>query len=322
MNISVIGDSLVDITIPLSNTDQPPAFGKDLISNGEIICSPGGSGCNTTAHISSLLSSKYNLTLYTGFSSSESDIWRSTLIKQGEKAKFTLKNIALEDNYSTGSCVIFTNEVDHGFVTHQGAVGKLSLNHFNPFYSELSQSFHIHICGIFSMSLLRDNLLGLIKRIKENGFKGKISLDTNLDSRGIWKGKWMEALNEIDILFTNETEGKEISGFENRKEIIKFFLKKYEVKLLVLKIGKDGVLAGYWKDKEIKFVQRVTKEVKVIDQCGAGDAFCAGFLFKWIEKGDLESCLDYGNAAGGFVVSHYGAATELLSPEVFHQVKE
>ena len=49
--------------------------------------------------------------------------------------------------------------------------------------------------------------------------------------------------------------------------------------------------------------------VKVIDATGAGDAFNAGFLSKWLAKAPLTDCLDAGNACGAAAVQSRGGAS-------------
>ena len=46
--------------------------------------------------------------------------------------------------------------------------------------------------------------------------------------------------------------------------------------------------------------------VDVIDSVGAGDSFDAGFLHQWVRQAPLETCLAYGNLAGGLSVTRSG----------------
>ena len=49
-------------------------------------------------------------------------------------------------------------------------------------------------------------------------------------------------------------------------------------------------------------------EVEVLNVLGAGDAFCAGFLFGWVRGEDYGRCARYANACGALVVSRHGCS--------------
>ncbi len=84
------------------------------------------------------------------------------------------------------------------------------------------------------------------------------------------------------ILFANEFEGKEFTGREEPKEIIKGLLDYAETAVLTL--GAKGAIAAtrkgdYHFEKAIK--------TNPVDTTGAGDSFCAGFLHSYHSEGDI-----------------------------------
>jgi sugar/nucleoside kinase (ribokinase family) len=48
------------------------------------------------------------------------------------------------------------------------------------------------------------------------------------------------------------------------------------------------------------------QKVESVDAVGAGDSFDAGFLHRYLQGGDLESCLAAGNLAGAFSTTRPG----------------
>ena len=53
--------------------------------------------------------------------------------------------------------------------------------------------------------------------------------------------------------------------------------------------------------------------VNTIDTTGAGDAFCAGFICKLLEKSPITEALQFGNAAGAVATTKYGAMESMPS---------
>ncbi len=59
-----------------------------------------------------------------------------------------------------------------------------------------------------------------------------------------------------------------------------------------------------------KIVQPATAVEEVIDTTGAGDAYCAGFLFGWANDLSLEQCANYGTICATRVIQQVGARIE------------
>ena len=81
--------------------------------------------------------------------------------------------------------------------------------------------------------------------------------------------------------------------------------------------GTDNLWAVTRSDKGSVIVQRGEKVVQiatpveeVIDTTGAGDAYCAGFLFGWANDLSLEQCAQYGTLCATEVIQQLGARIE------------
>ena len=59
-----------------------------------------------------------------------------------------------------------------------------------------------------------------------------------------------------------------------------------------------------------KVVQTATPVEDVVDTTGAGDAYCAGFLFGWANELSLEQCARYGTLCATEVIQQVGARIE------------
>lgn len=76
--------------------------------------------------------------------------------------------------------------------------------------------------------------------------------------------------------------------------------------LTVIKSGTKGARARSRGDTAWR--HNATAPVKVLDATGAGDAFNAGFLTRWLEGAPLDQCLAKGNDCGAAAVSVVGGA--------------
>ena len=57
-------------------------------------------------------------------------------------------------------------------------------------------------------------------------------------------------------------------------------------------------------------VQEATRVEKVIDTTGAGDAYCAGFLYGWVHDKSLAECARAGTLCATAVIQQLGARIE------------
>src|SRR2546425_2341165 len=62
-------------------------------------------------------------------------------------------------------------------------------------------------------------------------------------------------------------------------------------------------------------------EIKVVDTCGSGDAFSAGFIHEYLRGKSLADCCRFGNLLGAVVAMQRGATTPVSFEEVRHFLK-
>jgi ribokinase len=107
----------------------------------------------------------------------------------------------------------------------------------------------------------------------------------------------------VDIVFPNRDEGQALTGERDPQAIAQELHERYGGAIVALKLDKDGcyVLA---KDHARHYP---TGNGPVVDATGAGDAFDAAFLARYLRAGDLAGAAELANAVGSWVVAHYGA---------------
>jgi ribokinase len=111
---------------------------------------------------------------------------------------------------------------------------------------------------------------------------------------------------ETYVMMPNGKELEQISGETDPKRGAAFLLKK-GVKVVAVKLGGEGC---YVTDGKHEYRLAALK-VPVVDTTGAGDAFCAGFLYGLLNGKSLLECAKLGNFVASRCVMKLGARAGL-----------
>lgn len=115
-------------------------------------------------------------------------------------------------------------------------------------------------------------------------------------------------LDHALLVFGSEAEFGALSGGVPGHAAARAWQRVQRGRVAVLTRGAHG--AQVWHD-EGECSARASKHGGVVDTTGAGDAFAAGFLDRWLHRDDLQACLRAGLSAGACAVSHAGALPRL-----------
>ena len=107
------------------------------------------------------------------------------------------------------------------------------------------------------------------------------------------------------VMLPNENEIRLLTGKDYERGS-KILIKK-GVSLVAVKLGAKGCYVT--NSKESHLVEPYEK--KLVDTTGAGDAFCAGFLYGLVKGRDLYECGRLGNFVAARCISKMGAKTGL-----------
>jgi sugar/nucleoside kinase (ribokinase family) len=196
----------------------------------------------------------------------------------------------------TGITVILQRERWRNMVTYAGTIAELSWDDLD--FDYLTDSRHFHFSSFYLQSGLRARVPELFRKLKDAGLT--VSLDTNDDPDDGWKGGLDEALRYVDIFMPNEREVQKAAGINDLEAAVKKL--STIVPLIVVKLGSEGSMAQRGAERFVSAAQKVES----VDAVGAGDSFDAGFLHRYLQGGDLESCLAAGNLAGAFSTTRPG----------------
>lgn len=208
----------------------------------------------------------------------------------------------------TGLSVILQHENSRNILTYPGTIFDLKPEHID--FDYVSSARHFHFSSFYLQRGLRPHVASLFRRLKEKGLT--ISIDTNDDPEDEWKSDIEEVLRHVDIFLPNAREAQQIAGIQNIEDAISKLASM--VPLVVVKLGEKGALAQRGADR---FTSAAMK-IEVVDAVGAGDSFDAGFLNRFLQGDELQSCLDAGNIAAALSVTRVGG-TEAFRDEEYRR---
>jgi sugar/nucleoside kinase (ribokinase family) len=190
--------------------------------------------------------------------------------------------------------VLVTPDGERTQLTAQGVAGEFSFS-TNPLPIE-NDIFHT---SGYEVASNPERALELIGEFTY-GKKTLLSFDLASESMIRHARKPIEEIvQKLDILFTTEEEAKELTG-KDPHDALEYFSKF--VPITILKKGKNGSVVR----KKNEQYEILAYPAKIINTCGAGDAYAAGFLFSQIKGFSLEECGHWGS----FVASRICARKE------------
>ena len=111
--------------------------------------------------------------------------------------------------------------------------------------------------------------------------------------------------NGVDIVVADDDEVAALVQKQSFDDILDV-LHGYDNLFAITRSEKGSVIVH----GDDRFVQAATPVDKVVDTTGAGDAYCAGFLYGWVNDQSLEECAKIGTFCGSTVIQQLGARIE------------
>lgn len=152
-------------------------------------------------------------------------------------------------------------------------------------------------------SFVGDKSLQTQKKLVESFPK---TVKVSLDPGELYARKGLTALEPLIrrtfVLMPSQAELRLLTNKEDYRKGSEFLLEK-DVKIVAVKLGSKGC---YVTDGKESHLIKAFK-VRVVDTTGAGDAFCAGFLYGLINGKSLYECGKIGNFVASRCVMKMGA---------------
>ncbi|MCB8971172.1 MAG: sugar kinase [Thermoleophilales bacterium] len=224
-----------------------------------------------------------------------------------------VSNVVVRAGQPTGvSVVLSTGDAtrDRAILTSLGAIGSLRaadlaaapalaavLGASDPDPADSSVE-HLHVGALFLLDELRPDLPGILAAARRAGIT--VSLDTNWDPAGDWRGAIEPLLPHVDLLLPNLEEARLLSGKEDPEAACRTL--GSHVQTVVVKLGAEGAIAV----RRDQLERLAAPSVPVVDTTGAGDSFNAGFIAATLDGQPLREALALAVVCGSLAVGASG----------------
>ena len=145
-------------------------------------------------------------------------------------------------------------------------------------------------------------VLRMINKMRESN----LEIFFNPGSVGVMSNLGVDACRQrcklMDLLIMNQAEAEFLTGNSDIEAALNELAK--DVETVVITTSSQGAIG---KSRGQEIVNSPILPITAIDSTGAGDAFAAGFIGRWIESKDLESSLKAGNTLASGCVTTIGA---------------
>ena len=256
----------------------------------------GGSVANTMAGIS-----------YLGGNSSfigkvNSDEFGRIYKKSLEKIKVNFYYSEKSENLSTGASIIFiTPDSERTMCTYLGISSQLSKDDINE--EHIKDHELIFLEGyLWDKGISEEMFKHVIDLAKKNNTGIAMSLSDIFCVSRHRNDFFKLLVNDLNILIGNENEINELMQKNNLLDSINE-LKKIN-KIIVITRSENGSLVIL--NNEITKCESIKVE-KVLDVTGAGDLFASGFLKEYLDKSNINKCLQTGSELAAKVIEKIGA---------------
>jgi ribokinase len=255
--------------------------------------SPGGSAANTTV-------GSARLELKTGYVGKVAkDREGQILLDEFKKEGVDTNGITVSKTGRSGTVMGFVDpNGDRALYVDPGVNDRISVKDVNMDY--VSDTNFLHLTSFVGEKTFRT---------QKEVLKQLLDVQISFDPGALYIGKGINGLKSIiekcSVMFPNSLELMQLTG-KDYKEGAKILL-DLGVEIVAVKLGKQGC---YVTDGNENHTIEAYK-VKAIDTTGAGDAFCAGFIYGLVKGKDLFECGQLGNFVASHCVSKIGARTGL-----------
>jgi len=276
--VVVVGDLVNDIVATPRHELRP-----DTDTSASIRPRPGGSGANTAAWLGSLGAAiEVQLVAAVGYHDAESHA--RILRDQGVEARFQI-----EYGVPTGTIVIIVDGERRTMLTERGANALLDTAAVTDELLADAQMLHISGYSIldgFGAAGARE----LIARARATG----TCVGVNPGSVGYLADfgpeRFLDAIAGADVIFPSLGEATLLSGESDVERMLDVLGERFRV--VVITQGSAGATG---RERGGASVHVPAPTVRLVDPTGAGDAFAAGFIHRWLlEGGGLKPALEEG----------------------------
>lgn len=269
----VVGDLVNDIVVL-----PRAAMRTDTDTDARIQPRPGGSAANTAAWAGSI-GAGVDFVGVAG--SADADMHAALLREAGVEP-----HLHVEPGMPTGAIVLVVEGQSRSMFTDRGANAALRADLLTD--GLLDGAGVLHVSGY---SIMKDNSRGaplaMIAQARNRGIPVSIDPASTGYLADYGVERFLDDLAGVELVFPNLAEGELLTGRTDPAGIGDALLERFPV--VVLKQGAGG--ATLFRRGRAPHAVAAPRVEKFVDPTGAGDAFAAGFLARWVRDGDAEAAV-------------------------------
>lgn len=160
-----------------------------------------------------------------------------------------------------------------------------------------NESRVVHVAG---MSI--DAAEAVVAELRRRGSRARVTLDTHEDYAGSVRDRVLELASAVDVFVPSRDELADLLGYDDPERAVRELHERIRG-AIVVKLGADGCLAA--DGERIEHV--CAAEAHVVDETGAGDAFCGGLAAGLAAGLDVADAARRGAASAAKAISVFGS---------------
>jgi sugar/nucleoside kinase (ribokinase family) len=209
-------------------------------------------------------------------------------------------HVSADPTLPTGTCIVVVDgHGERSMITDSGASSVISVSELPP--DVFVAGDHLHVSGFsFLHDVAREAALSALRLAGENGMTRSVDPGAMAVVDAIGADRFRGWVKGVDLLFPNGDEARLLSGLDDPVDAAEALAG--DLGAVVVKLGEDGAA---WTDGSTT-VQADAENVPVLDTTGAGDAFAAGFLGRWLKRESPEAALAAGARSAARCVTRVG----------------
>ena len=274
MSITILGDALVDLIVPLANIKRGETYHRTIII--------------FTGGASNIAIQVLRLGENAKFIGKVGTDPFGYFIKQNLRKENVDAFLFKDSKNPTGLCLsLACGDGERTMIAMRGANDYLTKKEILKCIDKIVGSKIVYFSGY---SLLSEENSESIMHAVEEAWNNKCEIYFNPGAPNIIQSNFEEIIRDfVDILVLNFDEAKAISGKTKLDEILNEL--NEIAKVIIITLGDCGCIVS----TENCYVQVPTKRLDVKDSTGAGDAFISGFMVGRVRGLNLKDCAELGN---------------------------
>jgi fructoselysine-6-P-deglycase FrlB-like protein len=145
----------------------------------------------------------------------------------------------------------------------------------------------------------------IVETLRRKAPNAVILLDTHEDYVRGYRDRLLRLAAQVDVFLPSREELLDLVGYDDPARAVQELWPQKGAPLVVAKMGKDGVLL--WDRDRSKVVPVEATSARIVDETGAGDAFCGGFAAGIAQGLDPVEAARRGTVSAAFAVEGFGS---------------